>query len=149
MELSHVDQTGAAHMVDISGKKVVHREAIASGTVFMKTQTIDLIKKNLVEKGDVLSAARIAAISAAKKTFELIPLCHNIPINQVDVSFAVKDDRIDIRSKAVCDARTGIEMEALTAVAVAGLTIYDMCKAADKEMVISDIKLEEKRKSEN
>jgi molybdenum cofactor biosynthesis protein MoaC len=93
--------------------------------------------------------ARIAAISGAKKTFDLIPLCHNIPINKIDVSFAVEVDRIDIQARAVCDARTGIEMEALTAVSIAALTIYDMCKAVDKKMIIANIKLEEKRKDEN
>lgn len=149
MELSHIDQEGKANMVDISGKKIVHREAIASGTVFLQKETIDLVKKNLVKKGDVLSVARVAAVSGAKKTFDLIPLCHNIPINKIDVSFALKEDRVDIRARAVCDARTGIEMEALTAVSIAALTIYDMCKAVDKKMVISGIKLEEKKKDEN
>jgi cyclic pyranopterin phosphate synthase len=96
----------------------------------------------------VLSTARIAAISGAKKTFDLIPLCHNIPINKIDVSFQIKQDHILIKSRAVCDAKTGIEMEALTAVSIAALTIYDMCKAVDKTMTISDIKLEEKQKNQ-
>jgi cyclic pyranopterin phosphate synthase len=108
-----------------------------------------MIKNNLVKKGDVLAVARIAAISGAKKTFDLIPLCHNIPINKIDVSFEIKEDRIDIKAKAICDAKTGIEMEALTAVSIAALTIYDMCKAVDKQMKISDIKLEEKTKHES
>ena len=149
MKFSHVDQEGKADMVDISGKKVVHREAVASGAILLQKETIEMIRKNLVKKGDVLSVARIAAISGAKKTFDLVPLCHNIPINKIDVSFAVKEDRIDIRSRAICDAKTGIEMEALTAVSIAALTIYDMCKAVDKQMIISDIKLEEKKKDEN
>ncbi len=148
MELSHVNQKGEASMVDISGKEVVHREAAASGTIYLQKGTVDMIRKNLIKKGDVLAAARIAGISGAKKTFELIPLCHNIPINKIDVCFEVQDDRIHIQSKAVCEAKTGIEMEALTAAAIAALTIYDMCKAVDKSMVISDIKLEEKRKGE-
>ncbi len=149
MGLTHVNQKGEAHMVDISDKKIVHREATASGSIYLQESTIDLIKNHLVKKGDVLAAARIAAISGAKKTFDLIPLCHNIPINKIDVSFEIKNDRIEIKSKAVCDARTGIEMEALTAVSIAALTIYDMCKAVDKQMRISDIQLVEKIKHEN
>ena len=148
MAFTHLNQAGEAHMVDIGSKKIVHREAAASGTIFLQPATIERIKNNLVKKGDVLAVARIAAISGAKKTFDLIPLCHNIPINNIDVSFEIKEDRIDIRSRAACDARTGIEMEALTAVSIAALTIYDMCKAVDKQMVISDIKLEEKTKHE-
>jgi cyclic pyranopterin phosphate synthase len=149
MGLTHVNQKGEAHMVDVSDKKIVHREAAASGTIYLQPKTIEMIKNNLVKKGDVLAAARIAAISGAKKTFDLIPLCHNIPINKIDVSFEIKEDRIDIKSKATCDAKTGIEMEALTAVSIAALTIYDMCKAVDKQMKISDIKLEAKTKHES
>jgi len=148
MGLTHLNARGEANMVDVSNKKVVHREAAASGTIFLRETTVEMIKKNLVKKGDVLSTARIAAISGAKKTFDLIPLCHNIPIHKIDVSFEIKKDRINIKSRAICDARTGIEMEALTAVSIAALTIYDMCKAVDKQMVISGIKLEEKTKSE-
>jgi cyclic pyranopterin phosphate synthase len=148
MALTHLNASGKANMVDVSTKKIVHREATASGNIIMQKETIELIKNNLVKKGDVLSVARIAAISGAKKTFDLIPLCHNIPINKIDVSFEIKDNRIDITSRAVCDAKTGIEMEALTAVSIAALTIYDMCKAVDKHMKISDIKLEEKTKHE-
>ena len=149
MKLSHVDQDGKADMVDISAKKIVHREAVASGVIFMQKQTVERIRRNLIKKGDVLSVARIAAISGAKKTFDLIPLCHNIPINKIQVAFEVGEDRVDIRARAVCDARTGIEMEALTAVTIAALTIYDMCKAVDKNMKISEIKLEEKKKDES
>jgi cyclic pyranopterin phosphate synthase len=148
MTLTHLNASGKANMVDVSAKKIVHREAIASGAILLQKETIELIKNNLVKKGDVLSVARIAAISGAKKTFDLIPLCHNIPINKIDVSFDIKEDRILIRSKAACDAKTGIEMEALTAVSIAALTVFDMCKAADKTMIITDIKLEEKRKGE-
>jgi cyclic pyranopterin phosphate synthase len=147
MGLTHVNTAGEAKMVDVGNKKVVHREAEASGAIFLQKETIELIKKNLLKKGDVLAVARIAAISGAKKTFDLIPLCHNIPINKIDVSFDVRDDRILIKSRAACDAKTGIEMEALTAVSIAALTIYDMCKAVDKTMKITDIKLEEKRKN--
>lgn len=149
MKFSHIDQDGKADMVDISAKKIVHREAVASGAIFMQKQTVELIRRNLIKKGDVLSVARIAAISGAKKTFDLIPLCHNIPINNIQVAFEVGEDWVDIRARAVCDARTGIEMEALTAVTIAALTIYDMCKAVDKNMKISEIKLEEKKKDES
>ncbi len=148
MEFSHLNEKGEVNMVDISGKKIVHREAVASGTIYLQDETIKMIRNNLIKKGDVLSIARIAGIIGAKKTFELIPLCHNIPINKIDVHFDIKEDRINIRSKAVCNAKTGIEMEALTAVSIACLTIYDMCKAVDKNMIISDIKLENKVKNE-
>lgn len=146
MALTHIDSNGGAQMVDVGKKSIMHREASASGSVYLKSETIRLIRENLVKKGDVLAVARIAAISGAKKTSDLIPLCHNIPIDSIDISFDVKEDRIDIRSRAVCDAKTGIEMEAITAVSLAALTIYDMCKAIDKQMVISGIKLEEKTK---
>jgi cyclic pyranopterin phosphate synthase len=148
MALTHVNPAGEANMVDVSAKTILHREAIASGAIFLQKETIELIKNNLVKKGDVLAVARIAAISGAKKTFDLIPLCHNIPINKIDVSFDIKEDCILIRSRAVCEAKTGIEMEALTAVSIAALTIYDMCKAKDKTMKITDIKLEKKQKGE-
>ena len=148
MPLTHLDASGKANMVDVSDKKVMHREARASGMILMQKKTIEAIEKNLMKKGDVLSVARIAAISGAKKTFDLIPLCHNIPIDKIDVSFKIEEDRIRILSRAKCDAKTGIEMEALTAVSIAALTIYDMCKAVDKTMVITDIKLEEKLKNE-
>ena len=149
MSLTHVDESGQARMVDVVGKKVVRREAVAVGAIFLQPETIDLIKQNLVKKGDVLATARIAAIGGAKKTYDLIPLCHNIPIDHIGVSFEVQADRIGIRAKASGHARTGIEMEALTAVSVAALTIYDMCKAVDKAMVISDIRLLEKHKYED
>jgi cyclic pyranopterin monophosphate synthase len=148
MELTHVNSQGEANMVDISDKKPMRREAVASGTIFMQESTIEMIRKNMVKKGDVLSTARIAAISGAKKTSDLIPLCHNILINKIEVAFEIKSDRIDIESLAVCDAKTGIEMEALTAVSIAALTIYDMCKAVDKHMKISDIRLVKKTKNE-
>jgi len=148
MELTHVNPKGEASQVNISTKHIVHREAIASGTIYLQPQTIELIKNNQIKKGDVLSVARIAAIGGAKKTFDLIPLCHNIPIDHIDISFEIKENRILILAKAICDAKTGIEMEALTAVSIAALTIYDMCKAVDKQMKISDIRLKEKSKHE-
>ena len=148
MGLTHINKKGEAEMVDISSKKIVHREASASGKICLAVNTLDLIKKNQIGKGDVLSVARIAGISGAKSTSSLIPLSHNITINKIDINFEFKNDGIEIRSNAICDGRTGIEMEALTAVSISALTIYDMCKAVDKTMVISDIKLEEKRKSE-
>ncbi len=146
MELSHVDKQGEARMVDVSGKKVVHREAVAVGRIELQKETVRLIRDNLMKKGDVLSVARIAAIMGGKRTSELIPLCHNIPINSIDVAFEMGAEAIDIEARAVCDAKTGIEMEALTAVSVAALTIYDMCKAVDKTMRISGIHLKEKTK---
>ncbi len=148
MNLTHLNKKGKAEMVDISSKKVVHREASASGKIFLAADTLNLIRENLISKGDVLSVARVAGISGAKSTSMLIPLCHNITINKIDIEFEIESDGILIKSKAVCDGRTGIEMEALTAVSVSALTIYDMCKAVDKNMIISEIKLEEKTKSE-
>ena len=148
MKLTHVTNKGKARMVDIGAKKIVHREAVAQGRIYLRPETVRLIKGENIKKGEVLGVARIAGIQAAKKTSELIPLCHNIPINKIDIDFDVKKDSIDIRASASCDWKTGIEMEALTAVSAAALTIYDMCKAVDKEMRISDIMLKEKTKSE-
>ena len=146
MNLSHVDESGAARMVDISGKQRVKRTAKASGKIKLRPETIKLVKEGLLKKGDVLAAARIAGITAAKKTWDLIPLCHNIEIEHIDLDFHIGDDRIEIESTAVCTDKTGIEMEALTAVSVAALTIYDMCKSVDKEMEIGTIVLLEKTK---
>jgi len=148
MKLSHASPSGEARMVDISDKSVVRRQAVASGKIFLQPSTIELVKKNQIQKGDVLSVSRIAAISAAKRTSELIPLCHNILISWVDIQFSLNQDNIEIMAKAVSNAKTGIEMEVLTAASVAALTIYDMCKAVDKKMVIGEIKLKEKRKDE-
>ena len=135
-------------MVDVSPKAVQLRTATASGTVFLQPATIDHIRNSTMKKGDVLAVARIAGIMAAKKTSDLIPLCHNLPLNKVSVDCTIESDRIDIRAVAVCNGRTGVEMEALTAVSVAALTIYDMCKAVDREMTISGIKLIEKKKED-
>ena len=146
MKLSHLDENGAARMVDISGKPGVKRTARARGKISLQPDTIRLMKQGLLKKGDALAVARIAGISAAKKTWDLIPLCHNIQIERVAVDFRIVEDGIEIESEAVCTGKTGIEMEALTAVSVAALTIYDMCKAADKNMRIGDISLLEKAK---
>ena len=147
MKLTHVNKAGEARMVDVSAKPISRRTARAAGTIRLGSETLDLIKSHQVQKGDVLATARIAAIAGAKRTSELIPLCHNIPIEAIDVRFDVRSHGIDITAEARCEAKTGIEMEALTAVAVAALTIYDMCKAVDKTMVIGDIKLLEKTKN--
>lgn len=146
MKLSHIDKTGKATMVDVSGKEEVKRTAIAKGRIKLKKETIEQVKKGLMKKGDVLACARVAGVAGGKRTSDLIPLCHNIFIDQIDVDFKVKEHEIEITASAKCVAKTGIEMEALTAVSVAALTIYDMCKAVDKEMVIGDIHLVEKKK---
>lgn len=147
MRLSHLDKQGKARMVDVSEKPATEREAVAKGSVSMKPATIKLIKDGAVPKGDVMAAARIAGIMAAKKTAEIIPLCHPLAITSVTVDMTIheKKGRMDIVAKVKTVGQTGVEMEALTAVSVAALTVYDMCKAVDKEMIISDILLMEKR----
>jgi cyclic pyranopterin phosphate synthase len=145
-KLTHVDERGKAKMVDVSAKPVSEREAVARGEIRLKPATIGLIVSNQIAKGDVLNTARIAGIQAAKRTGELIPLCHPLSLAHVDIDLAVGKDRIMITGTAKIAAQTGVEMEALTAVAVAALTIYDMCKAVDKEMVIGEIKLVSKTK---
>jgi cyclic pyranopterin phosphate synthase len=144
--LSHVDDQGRARMVDVSGKPRVRRTARASGRIDLAAPTVALVRANRLEKGDVLAAARIAGVMAAKKTSELIPLCHNIEIEHVDVDLRVEDAGIAIEATAVCTDKTGIEMEALVAVSTAALTIYDMCKAVDRSMVIRDVRLAAKTK---
>jgi len=146
-KLTHFDGKGSARMVDVSGKSLTEREAVARGSVSMKKETLRLIRDEKIAKGDVLGVARIAGIMAAKKTPEIIPLCHPLNISSVDISFEFepKEGRIIIEAKVKITGRTGVEMEALTAVAAAALTIYDMCKSADKAMIISDILLAEKR----
>ena len=143
---SHLDEKGKIRMVDVTKKKINRRTAIAQGEVLMNAGTIRLIKGKKVPKGDVLTTAKVAGIMAAKKTGELIPLCHPLGVDWIDVNFKIEKDKIKISAKVKIKARTGVEMEALTAVAVACLTIYDMCKAVDKEMVISEIKLVKKIK---
>jgi len=147
-KLTHLDSRGEASMVDISAKPVQQREAIAAGEILLQRATIDLVERNEIVKGNVLAAARLAGIMAAKKTGELIPLCHPLPITHCEVQFEIPDsrDRIVIRASAKITAQTGIEMEALTAVAVAALTIYDMCKAVDKQMSVGNIRLLSKTK---
>ncbi len=145
-ELTHIDGAGKASMVDVSGKPRVRRTARACCSIHMAPATVALVRANGMAKGDVLAAARIAGIMAAKRTAELIPLCHNIEIDRAAVDFVVGDDRIDIESLAVCTDKTGIEMEALTAASVAALTIWDMCKAVDKKMRIDNLTLIEKTK---
>ena len=135
-------------MVDVGSKPVSRRTAIAEGKILLKTETLELIRHNQIRKGDVLSVARIAAIQAAKKTQDLIPLCHQIPLSGVEVDFVLDEEGVSITAKAKTVAQTGVEMEALTAVAVAGLTIYDMCKAVDKSMVIQGVRLVSKTKEE-
>jgi cyclic pyranopterin phosphate synthase len=144
--LTHVDARGKAKMVDVSTKPVQLREAVARGSIQLKTSTVRLVKSNRVAKGDVLNTARLAGIQAAKRTGELIPLCHPLNLTHVDVDLTIRKNCISITAAAKIAAQTGVEMEALTAVAVAALTIYDMCKAVDKEMVIGDIRLVSKTK---
>ncbi len=147
MKLTHFDDEGKARMVDVSEKPLTKREAIAVGSVHMKPETIKLIKDRLISKGDVLGVARVAGIMAAKKTSELIPMCHPLNITSVGIDFDIDEDKnkVDIKTTVRIMGQTGVEMEALTATSAAALTIYDMCKAVDKEMVISDIMLKEKR----
>jgi cyclic pyranopterin phosphate synthase len=147
-QLTHVDDEGKAKMVDVSAKKIVRRTARAAGRIELAPATIAIVRANGIKKGDVVSVAKIAGIMGAKRTSDLIPLCHNIELELVDLSFRVLDDAIEIESLAVCTDKTGIEMEALTAVSVAALAIYDMCKAVDKGMRIGGIRLLEKTKEE-
>jgi cyclic pyranopterin phosphate synthase len=146
-KLTHVDQQGKARMVDVSAKPIQLREAVARGAILLQRKTLALIFANQMGKGDVLSTARLAGIQAAKRTSELIPLCHPLNLSHIDVDLLPKRDRIEITATAKIAAQTGVEMEALTAVAVTALTIYDMCKAVDKEMVIGEIKLVSKKKA--
>jgi cyclic pyranopterin phosphate synthase len=145
--LTHIAADGSAKMVDVSAKPTSSRTAIASGKISLSQETIQLIQQNRIAKGNVLATARIAGIQAAKKTAELIPLCHTIPLGNVEVEIAVAARYAEARCTARTIAQTGVEMEALTGVAVTLLTIYDMCKAVDKEMVISELKLLEKTKN--
>jgi cyclic pyranopterin phosphate synthase len=148
MKLSHADESGKARMVDISPKPPLHREAAAAGKIILAPATLELLEQNRMQKGDVLAVARVAAIQGGKKTSELIPLCHPLAIHQLDVQFQVVADGIEITARAVSEGKTGVEMEALTAVSIAALTIYDMCKAVDKSMIIGAIALLEKSKHE-
>ncbi|MFM7103038.1 MAG: cyclic pyranopterin monophosphate synthase MoaC [Verrucomicrobiota bacterium] len=146
--LSHLDARGEARMVDVSAKPEVAREAVAAGEIRLAPATLDLIESDRIAKGNVLATARLAGILAGKRTGELIPLCHPLPLHHLAVDFEIPPsrDRIRIFATARLTARTGVEMEALTAVSLAALTLYDMCKAADKAMVIGDIRLLSKTK---
>jgi len=147
-ELTHTDPGGRAHMVDVGDKKISHRMAKASGFISLLPETLHLIRENLMKKGDVLSVAEIAGIQAAKRTFELIPLCHNIGLEHVQVTATLKEDGVTVSAEVHCTGKTGVEMEALTAVSVGLLTVYDMCKAVDKHMQIGKVTLLEKTKTE-
>ncbi|MFA4919743.1 MAG: cyclic pyranopterin monophosphate synthase MoaC [Thermodesulfovibrionales bacterium] len=149
-KLTHIDEKGRPKMVDVGSKPLTERMAVARGSVYMKKETFKLIKAGKLSKGDVLNVAKLAGIMAAKKTADIIPLCHPLNITSVDIDFKLvgdstlrdeKKSRIDIESRVKITGQTGVEMEALTAVSAAALTIYDMCKAVDKEIIISDIML--------
>jgi len=146
--LTHIGANGEARMVDVSSKPVQRRQAVARGEIRLQKETLNLIETQTIAKGNVLATARVAGIQAAKKCGELIPLCHPLPITHCEVNFEIPKnrDRVVITASAKIAAQTGVEMEALTAVSVAALTIYDMCKAADKKMRITDIKLVSKTK---
>ena len=143
-ELSHLDPEGRVAMVDTSGKAQTARRAVASARVLMSAETVAALRAGRTPKGDPLEAARIAGIMAAKRTAELIPLCHPLPLTHADVRAELRDDGVYLEAEASTNAQTGVEMEALTAAAVAALTVYDMCKAVEKGMTITDVRLEEK-----
>jgi cyclic pyranopterin phosphate synthase len=145
-KLSHLDEQGRAKMVDVSDKDITSRTAVARGTIHMRAETLALILDDKIEKGDVFSVARVAGIMAAKKTSELIPMCHplNITSVEIDLTPAENPARVEIEASVRVSGKTGVEMEAMTAVSAAGLTIYDMCKAVDREMSIGEIRLVKK-----
>ena len=145
-ELTHFNQAGEAHMVDVGDKAVTQRKAVASGRIIMLLETLKLIEQGNHKKGDVLGIARIAGIMAAKRTSDLIPLCHPLALSKVTVEFEIDaaNNAVNCQAEVATSGQTGVEMEALTAVQVALLTIYDMCKAVDRGMVISDVCLQEK-----
>ncbi len=143
-ELSHFDETGKVKMVDVSATEVTTRRAVASCRVLLSPETLETLRSQTNPKGDPLEIARIAGIMAAKKTPELIPLCHQINLSKVNVTAEIRDFGISIEAEAITDAKTGVEMEALTAVSIAALTIYDMCKAVQKDIEITGIRLEKK-----
>ncbi len=145
-DLSHVDDTGRAKMVDVGHKPPQRRRAIASGEIALAPATVELVRDNQIKKGDVLTVAQIAGVQAAKRTAELIPLCHPLLLDDIDVQLQLTDAGVRARCGVACVGRTGAEMEALTAVSVALLTVYDMCKAVDKNMRIGEIVLLEKEK---
>lgn len=143
MEFTHFDEQGNARMVDVSGKEITHRVAVAEGTISVSREVMDAIKGNKVKKGDVLTVSQVAGIMGTKHTPDLIPMCHPLSLTNAELTFEVNDEACKIKAicRAVTDGKTGVEMEALTGVSTALLTIYDMCKAIDKRMVISEIHL--------
>lgn len=146
MDLTHFNQQGRAKMVDVTEKSVTHRTAVAAGAIQMKPETLEKIRAGGIKKGDVLAVAQVAGIMAAKRNWELIPMCHPLPLTGVDISFSLRDEpcQVEILATVSCTGVTGVEMEALTAVSVTALTIYDMCKAIQKDMCITNIRLLEK-----
>src|ERR671933_936336 len=147
-QFSHLDEEGAARMVDVGGKAVIRRTATATSSVRMSPETVELLREKSLPKGDALNTAKIAGVMAAKRTPDLIPLCHGLNLTSIDLEFTVRDEEVEILATARASDRTGVEMEALTAVSVAALTLYDMCKAVDKGMVIGGVKLLRKTKEE-
>ena len=148
MQLSHIDKQGDARMVDVGGKKIQRRSARASGLIRLAATTIESIKDDQIKKGNVLAVARVAGIQAAKATSTLIPLCHILPLDAVGIDFVFQDDGLLATCDVSCQSRTGVEMEALTGVSVALLTVYDMCKAIDKGMILDQIRLINKQKED-
>jgi cyclic pyranopterin phosphate synthase len=146
MDLTHINEQGRAKMVDVSDKQETLREAVACGNVYMKRETLERIKEGTIKKGDVLSVAQVAGIMGSKKTSDIIPMCHPIMLSGCDINFTLNFDknRVEITAIVKNTGQTGVEMEALTAVSIAGLTIYDMCKAIDREMIVSDVMLMKK-----
>ena len=143
-ELTHFNEQGRARMVDVTGKEVTCRRAVAAGEVRVSPETMAHIRGGTVKKGDVLAVAQVAGIQAAKHTWELIPLCHPAPLTGVDITFTLTDTAVEIRAEVRCTGVTGVEMEALSAVSAAALTVYDMCKAVQRDMEITNIRLLEK-----
>lgn len=146
-QLTHVDEQGKASMVDVGGKRDSERTATASGRIFVGKEILEMIRANAIKKGDVLSVARISGIMGAKRTAEIIPLCHNIPLSSIKVDARLDEDRqeVEVWATVKCSGKTGVEMEALVAVSTALLTIYDMCKAVSQQMEIGSVRLVEKR----
>lgn len=144
MKLTHFNEKGRAHMVEVGEKNDTKRVAIARGTIKMKKETINSIRNGMIKKGDVLSVSQIAGIMGSKKTSDIIPMCHNIFLTGADISFRINEEQIEIESIVKTIGKTGVEMEALMAVNIAAMTIYDMCKAIDKDMIITNVRLIEK-----
>ena len=141
MELTHINEQGRARMVDVTQKEITFRQAEAEGWVRMNPETVELIRTGGAPKGDVLAVAQVAGVMAAKRTHELIPMCHPLRLTAVDLSFTLEEEAVHIRAQVKCKGETGVEMEALTAVSAAALTVYDMCKAVQRDMEITDIRL--------